>query len=374
MKVELQKNLSLFNLFFSIQKILIQTHTKMISRLASISRRTLFTPLTRSVATRIDGKAIGDDICKEIALEVPALEKELGRKPGLAVVIVGGRKDSQTYVKMKEKKANECGFKSVKQDLPEDTTEDTLLGLVSELNRDPTIDGILVQLPLPDHIDQKTVLEAISIGKDVDGFHPHNVGALVRCGESLRQRREAFHGIANAPCTPLGCLELVDRVGIDLNGKHVVILGRSNIVGLPAAIMCLHKNATVVMCHSRTKDIQAECLRADVIIAAIGQPEFVKGDWIKEGATIIDVGVNFKDDPSRKSGQRMCGDVDYKAAREVAGAITPVPGGVGPMTIAMLMKNTLVNAKLALNQKVEGGQDAKGNWVIGPRSSLFEPQ
>ena len=347
----------------------------MLSRLLSKNTRRLATPMVRSMAaTRIDGKAIGDDICREIALEVPALEEALGRKPGLAVVIVGGRKDSQTYVKMKEKKATECGFKSVKQDLPEDTSEDTLLGLVSELNRDPTIDGILVQLPLPDHIDQKTVLEAISIGKDVDGFHPHNVGALVRCGESLRQRREPFNGIANAPCTPLGCLELIDRVGIDLSGKHVVILGRSNIVGLPAAIMCLHKNATVVICHSRTKDIKAECLRADVIIAAIGQPEFVKGDWVKEGATIIDVGVNFKEDSSRKSGQRMCGDVDYKAAAEHAGAITPVPGGVGPMTIAMLMKNTMVNAERALEQRVEGGVDSKGKWVIGPRSSLFEPQ
>ena len=263
--------------------MMIRTAAKLATPLA---QRTLL----RSIATRIDGKAIGDDICAEIALDVPALEKELGRKPGLAVVIVGGRKDSATYVKMKEKKALECGFKSVKEDLPEDTSEETLLGIVSELNRDPTIDGILVQLPLPDHIDQKTVLEAISIGKDVDGFHPHNVGSLVRCGEVLRQRREAFNGIANAPCTPLGCLELIDRVGLDLSGKHVVILGRSNIVGLPAAVMCLHKNATVVMCHSRTKDIKSECLRADVIIAAIGQPEFVKGDWIKEGATIIDVG------------------------------------------------------------------------------------
>ena len=227
---------------------------------------------------------------------------------------MGGRKDSATYVKMKERKATECGFKSVKEDLPEDTTEETLLGIVSELNRDPTIDGILVQLPLPDHIDQKTVLEAISIGKDVDGFHPHNVGSLVRCGEVLRQRKEAFHGIANAPCTPLGCLELIDRVGLDLSGKHVVILGRSNIVGLPAAVMCLHKNATVVMCHSRTQDIKSECLRADVIIAAIGQPEFVKGDWIKEGATVIDVGVNFKEDASRKSGQRMCGKYDISSS------------------------------------------------------------
>jgi 5,10-methylene-tetrahydrofolate dehydrogenase/methenyl tetrahydrofolate cyclohydrolase len=327
-------------------------------------------------ARRIDGKSVADDVVGEIQGDVDALTKRLGRPPGLAVVLVGARKDSATYVKMKKKRATECGFKSVEKTLSADVSQAELLSVVTELNDDPSIDGILVQLPLPDHMDQKTVLEAIDIGKDVDGFHPHNVGSLVRVGETLRQRREPFEFMANAPCTPLGCLELIARTGTDLSGKHVVILGRSNIVGLPAAIMCLHKNATVVMCHSRTKNIQEECLRADVIIAAIGQPEFVKGDWVKPGACVIDVGVNFKDDPSRKSGQRMCGDVDYKAARETLGpegSITPVPGGVGPMTIAMLMKNTMVNATRKYNEQNEG-DSAQSKWILGPRTSVFEPQ
>ena len=328
-------------------------------------------------ARRIDGKAVADDVVGEIQSDVDDLTKRLGRPPGLAVVLVGARKDSATYVKMKKKRAVECGFKSVEKVLGEQVSQNELISVVMELNEDPTIDGILVQLPLPDHMDQKTVLEAIDIGKDVDGFHPHNVGSLVRIGETLRQRREQFDFMANAPCTPLGCLELISRTGTDLSGKHVVILGRSNIVGLPAAIMCLHKNATVVMCHSRTTNIKEECLRADVIIAAIGQPEFVKGDWVKPGACVIDVGVNFKDDPSRKSGLRMCGDVDYKAVRESLGpegSITPVPGGVGPMTIAMLMKNTMVNATRKYNEQQENHTSAQSKWILGPRTSVFEPQ
>ena len=274
--------------------------------------------------------------------------------PGLAVVQVGARPDSATYVNMKEKASNECGFRSVKKVLSLDTTEDELHEIVQELNEDDGIDGILVQLPLPDHISQKRILEAISVDKDVDGFHPHNMGNLARIGEELRQRRDgsefSYRVAANNACTPLGCIELLDRSGVDLNGANVVVLGRSNIVGLPVALMLMHRNATVTLCHSRTKDIPSVVRSADVLIAAIGQPEFVKGDWIKEGAVVIDVGVNFKDDPKRKSGKKMCGDVDYAAASERASQITPVPGGVGPMTIAMLMRNTVENTKRRLER------------------------
>jgi len=211
--------------------------------------------------------------------------------------------------------------------------------------------GILVQLPLPDHINQKVILEAISVDKDVDGFHPQNVGNLARVGEELRQQRGApfsYKVSTNNACTPLGCIELLDRSGVEMSGANVVVLGRSNIVGLPLAMMLIHRNATLTLCHSRTKNIADKCKGADIIIAAIGQPEFVKGDWIKPGAVVIDVGVNFKDAPERKSGKKMCGDVDYKAAMVNASLITPVPGGVGPMTIAMLMRNTVENAKLRL--------------------------
>lgn len=256
---------------------------------------------------------------------------------------------------MKEKASAECGFKSIKEVLDENVPEEELFALVNKLNADPTVDGILVQLPLPEHINQKKILEAISVDKDVDGFHPYNMGGLARLGEELRQRRDgsefSYRVAANNACTPLGCVELLDRSGVDLNGANVAVLGRSNIVGLPVAMMLLHRNSTVTMCHSRTKNLDEVVRAADVVIAAIGMPEFVKGDWIKPGATVIDVGVNFKDAPERKSGKKMCGDVDYAAAFEHAGAITPVPGGVGPMTIAMLMRNTVENAKRRLGEK-----------------------
>ena len=262
-----------------------------------------------------------------------------------SVVLVGARPDSAKYVSMKKKAAKEVGIESFEVVLGEDADEDVLVQHVTELNSNPDVDGILVQLPLPEHINQKRVLECIETGKDVDGFHPYNMGALVRSGEECRQDRVPWEGVAmgNAPCTPLGCVELIDRAGVDLNGANVVIVGRSNIVGLPVATMLLHRNATVTCCHSRTKDLPSVVRQADIVVAAIGQPEFVQGDWIKPGACVIDVGVNFKDDPSRKTGRRMCGDVDYAAASEHAGQITPVPGGVGPMTICMLMKNTLTN-------------------------------
>lgn len=297
---------------------------------------------------KIDGRGISQQVWKEVAEETNKLE----RPPGLAVVLVGGRGDSSSYVKLKHTAAEACGFHSVSETMPEDVSQDDLLAMVSKLNNDPDIDGVLVQLPLPDHIDQKVVLRSIDRHKDVDGFHPYNLGGLARRGEELRQVREKFivNKSSNVPCTPLGCIELCDRYGVDLSGKHAVVLGRSNIVGLPMAMLLMHRNATVTVCHSRTKDIPAICREADVIIAAIGRPEMVRGDWVKPGAVVLDVGVNFVDAPERKSGKRMCGDVHWGEVSEVAGLLTPVPGGVGPMTVAMLMRNTLSNAQRNLKR------------------------
>lgn len=324
------------------------------------TRRVPFQLSTRGfAATIIDGKQTGQDIWKEVAEEV----KGLPRQPGLAVVLVGARADSASYVSLKKKAATACGFKNKSVDLPEDISQEKLLETVTELNNDPEIDGVLVQLPLPDHMDQKLVLRSIDKNKDVDGFHPFNIGGLTRRGEELRQSKREFSAYlsSNVPCTPLGCIELLDRAGVDCNGKHAVVLGRSNIVGMPMALLLMHKNATVTVCHSRTKDIPAVCREADILVAAIGRAEMVKGDWVKPGAVVLDVGVNFLPDPKKKSGQRMCGDVDYKAVSQVASMITPVPGGIGPMTVAMLMRNTLTNAKRNLKQ-----QNA-------PKSSLTTP-
>lgn len=283
----------------------------------------------------IDGKAIAATIRGEIAAEVEQMKAQFGRVPGLAAVLVGERRDSQTYVRMKKKACAEVGITSFGYTLPADVSQDELLKLVQDLNANPDVHGILVQLPLPDHIDDETVLGAISIEKDVDGFHPLNIGRL-----SMKRRAPLF-----VPCTPRGCIELLDRSGIEIEGKRAVVLGRSNIVGLPAAMLLLHRNATLTVCHSRTKNLPGVVREADILIAAVGRPEMVKGDWIKPGAAVIDVGVNAVDDPSKKKGYRLVGDVDFAEVKEVAGYITPVPGGVGPMTIAMLLRNTMDSAK-----------------------------
>lgn len=278
------------------------------------------------MATIIDGKAIAAKIRGSIAAEVAQL-KEKGVVPGLAVVLVGEDPASKVYVSMKEKACAELGMFSVEHKLSADTSEADLLALINKLNADPKIHGILVQLPLPKHIDSEKVLEAISPAKDVDGFHPYNVGRLV-VGKPLFQ-----------PCTPYGVMVMLRESGVDLSGKEVVVVGRSNIVGKPVALMCLQQNATVTLCHSRTRDLAAKVRMADVVIAAVGQPEMIKGEWIKEGAVVIDVGVN------RVGEKKLVGDVEFAAAGERASAITPVPGGVGPMTITMLMYNTLESAK-----------------------------
>jgi len=274
----------------------------------------------------IDGKAIAARMRQDIAEDVNEL-KGRGVTPGLAVVLVGEDPASRVYVSMKEKACAQAGIFSDEHKLPEETTEAQLLALVDELNRDQRIDGILVQLPLPKHIDETKVLEAISPDKDVDGFHPYNVGRLVT-GNPLFQS-----------CTPFGVMKMLEATGVDLSGKEVVVVGRSNIVGKPAALMCLARHATVTVCHSRTRDLAAHVGRADVVIAAVGQPEMVKGDWIKEGAVVIDVGVN------RVGEKKLVGDVEFEAASRRASAITPVPGGVGPMTITMLLYNTVESAK-----------------------------
>ncbi|KAH7655010.1 Tetrahydrofolate dehydrogenase/cyclohydrolase protein [Dioscorea alata] len=292
------------------------------------------------MAKIIDGKAIAKDIHGEIADEVRSLSEKYGKVPGLAVVIVGTRKDSQSYVRMKRKACAEVGIKSFDIDLPEDVSEDEVIATVHQLNANPDVHGILVQLPLPKHINEEKVLSEISIEKDVDGFHPLNIGKL-----AMKGRDPLF-----TPCTPKGCLELLSRSGISVRGKRAVVVGRSNIVGLPVALLLLKADATVTIVHSRTPDSEKIIQEADIVIAAAGQAMMIKGDWLKPGAAVIDVGTNSVDDPSRKTGYRLVGDVDFESASKVAGWLTPVPGGVGPMTVAMLLKNTLDGAKLKISQ------------------------
>jgi len=259
--------------------------------------------------------------------------------PGLATVLVGEDPASATYVRMKQKRCAEVGIRSIGHNLPADTPQEDLLKLVADLNADPDVNGILVQLPLPDHIDEEMILNAIDLTKDVDGFHPVNIGRL-----AMKGRDPLF-----IPCTPYGVITLLERSGVQISGAEAVVLGRSNIVGLPVAMLLQKENATVTVCHSRTQDLAAHTREADILIAAIGRTEMVTGDMIKPGAAVIDVGINQKEDPTKKRGYRLVGDVEYESAKEVAGSITPVPGGVGPMTIAMLLKNTLHAAELALN-------------------------
>lgn len=286
----------------------------------------------------IDGKAIAAQIRDEIRADVARMQQTHGKVPGLAAVLVGDRKDSQTYVRMKKKACAEVGIASFGYDLPADIDQEALRRLVEDLNANPDVHGILVQLPLPAHIDEETILGAISIEKDVDGFHPLNIGRL-----SMKRREPLF-----VPCTPKGCIELIERSGFTIEGKRAVVLGRSNIVGLPAAMLLLHKNATVTICHSRTRELPAIVREAEILIAAVGRAEMVRGDWVRPGAVVIDVGVNAVDDPTDPRGYRLVGDVAFDEVKAVAAAITPVPGGVGPMTIAMLLRNTTDAAMRAL--------------------------
>ena len=346
-------------------------------------------------AQLIDGSAIAAAIHEEIKAEVEQLQADHGIVPGLATVLIGENPASQFYVRSKQKRCAEVGIRSFGRELPGTATQAEVDELVAELNADPAVHGILVQLPLPGHLDEERVLSTIGLDKDVDGFHPVNIGRL-----SMKGREPLF-----VPCTPSGCIELLDRYDIGIEGKEAVVLGRSNIVGLPVSMLLLHRNATITICHSRTKDLPATCRRADILIAAVGRPEMVKGDWVKQGAAVIDVGINQKwvahpadrewtcaatgktfiahrVDESEKGGRRkigvycathdeayladhvpgdsqdcerislfrkykLVGDVDFDEVEQVAGHLTPVPGGVGPMTIVMLLRNTLASAKRA---------------------------
>ncbi len=282
----------------------------------------------------IDGKAFAARLRERVGNEVKTLKADHGLTPGLAVVLVGEDPASQVYVRSKGKQTVETGMESFEHKLDASTAEADLLGLIDTLNTDDRVHGILVQLPLPDHIDESKVLAAINPDKDVDGFHVINVGRLWTGADAM------------VPCTPYGCiLMLKDALG-DLSGKRALVLGRSNIVGKPMAALLLAESCTVTIAHSRTKDLETRCREADILVAAVGRPEMVKGDWIKPGATVIDVGINRIDAPEKGEGKtRLVGDVDFAEARTVAGAITPVPGGVGPMTIACLLRNTLVAAR-----------------------------
>ena len=290
-------------------------------------------------AKRIDGKAKAEQLAASITEQTAALLEEHGIRPGLAVVIIGEDPASQVYVRNKKRRAEACGFHSVQHSLPKDVAQDDVLRLIDALNNDNAIHGILVQLPLPGHLDEQTITQSISPAKDVDGFHFVNIGKL-----SAGHTADAF-----VPCTPAGCILMIeDELGPDFSGLNAVVIGRSNIVGKPMAALLLQRNATVTMCHSRTKDLPGVVRNADIVIAAVGRPDMVKRDWVKPGAVIIDVGINRVEkeiDGEMKS--KLTGDVDYDDVAAVAGAVTPVPGGVGPMTITMLMFNTLRSARLA---------------------------
>ncbi len=282
----------------------------------------------------IDGQAIAEEIRANIAAEVARFQAQTGYPPGLGVVLVGDNPASAQYVRMKRRACESAGMKSVGHILPASATQAEVEAAVKALNDDPTIHGILVQLPLPAHIDEPTILSMVSLEKDVDGFHPINIGRL-----AMKGREPLF-----TPATPTGCMVLLERMGAKLEGANAVVIGRSNIVGMPVALMLMKANATVTVCHSRTRDLPDIVRRADVVIAAIGRPNYVKGAWLKPGAIVIDVGTNQIDDPTAQRGYRYVGDVELETAKEVAGAITKVPGGVGPMTITLLMQNTLKSA------------------------------
>lgn len=290
----------------------------------------------------IDGKAVAERIRGGIAESVAQMKAAHGIGPGLATVLVGDNPASHSYVRMKRKASAEVGIESLPYELPGNASQEEVEALVRRLNADPRVHGILVQLPLPKHLDEERVLSLISLHKDVDGFHPVNIGRL-----AMKGRDPLF-----IPCTPYGSIVLLEEAGAQFDGANAVVLGRSNIVGLPAALLLIHRNATVTVCHSRTKDLPAVCRSADILIAAVGRAEMVKKDWVKPGAYVIDVGSNRVDDPTSDKGYRWVGDVAFDEVKEVAGAITPSPGGVGPMTIAMLLKNTLRGAELVLSGAV----------------------
>jgi 5,10-methylene-tetrahydrofolate dehydrogenase/methenyl tetrahydrofolate cyclohydrolase len=285
------------------------------------------------MAKILDGKKVASEIYNELQHDITLL-KQNNITPGLSVILVGDRTDSKTYVAMKQKKCRELGIFSKLIKLEEDVSEDKIIKIIRDLNNDDKINGILIQLPLPKHLNENTILSSVKLSKDVDGFHFENIGRL------SVDKQPLF-----VPCTPKGCLEILDRYKIDLCGKNICILGRSAIVGLPLSLLLLYRNATITICHSKTENISEITKQADILIAACGRTEMVKKDWIKDNCIIIDIGINSKPDTSRKLGYRLVGDVDFNDVKEKVKYITPVPGGVGPMTIAMLMKQTIESTK-----------------------------
>jgi methylenetetrahydrofolate dehydrogenase (NADP+)/methenyltetrahydrofolate cyclohydrolase len=296
----------------------------------------------------LDGKAIAKRIQQEIAEAVIEMKEKQGVTPGLAAVLVGENPASQMYVKMKRNRCAEVGIESFGYELAADTSQEELDKLIAELNENPKVHGILVQLPLPDHLDEERVLRSISLDKDVDGFHPINIGRL-----AMKGRDPQF-----VPATPFGCMYLLGEAeklvdGFKIEGSNAAVLGRSNIVGMPMALLLIHANATVTVVHSRTQDIPSIVKRSDIVIGAMGRPEMIKGDWFKEGAVCVDVATVKVDDPTAKKGYVWKGDFEFDVAKERVAAISPVPGGVGPMTIVMLLKNTLRAAEIAVEQGVK---------------------
>lgn len=288
-------------------------------------------------ASDLDGKAIAENVRSQVKESVAARIAEGKIAPGLATILVGENPASQIFVRSRHRACQEAGIISTGYELPATSTQEEVEALVEKLNEDETVHGILVQLPLPSGFDEEKVLKTVSIEKDVDGFHPLNIGRLAQKG-----RDPLFY-----PCTPAGIMYLIEQTMPEIQGKNAVVLGRSNIVGMPVALLLVRANATVTICHSRTKDLPGVVRSADILVAAVGRAEMVKKEWVKPGAVVIDVGINRVEDASRKRGYRLVGDVAYDEVKEVAGVITPVPGGVGPMTIAMLLKNTLRAAELA---------------------------
>jgi methylenetetrahydrofolate dehydrogenase (NADP+)/methenyltetrahydrofolate cyclohydrolase len=292
-------------------------------------------------ATIIDGAAIAAKVRTRIAEEVTALHTKTGKRPGLATVLIGNNPASESYVKSKRKACTELGIETFPHELSETVAQSEIERLVARLNANSRVHGILVQLPLPKHLHEHLILHAVSVDKDVDGFHPANIGHLAMKG----------HDPLHVPCTPAGCITLLEEAGAKFDGAHAVVVGRSNLVGMPTSILLQRRNCTVTVAHSHTQHLPDICRTADILVVAVGQAQMVKANWIKPGAIVIDVGINRVEDSSKKSGYRTVGDVDYDEVKEVAGALTPVPGGVGPMTIAMLMQNTLNGAKYAWSIK-----------------------
>ena len=282
----------------------------------------------------LDGKKASQSIKESLKTEVNELINK-NIRPGLGIILVGERKDSHTYVKMKKNACNEVNIYNHDIILPENVDEETLIIMINDMNKNNDIHGILIQLPLPPHINEERILSQVKLIKDVDGFHPENIGKL-----ALKRLEDIC-----VPCTPDGCLQILDYYNIPIAGKHCVIIGRSNIVGMPLSLLLLHRNATVTICHSRTKDLPEQVKRADIVFAACGKTQMIKKDWVKKDAVVVDIGINAVDDSSKKSGYKLVGDVDFNEVKDVCSAITPVPGGIGPMTIAMLLEHTVKACK-----------------------------